>query len=263
MPPVTIISLLSWDSPTYLRNLLANLDAYPPGRNCHIHIVDQGSQPETVDLLKRYEAGRPYVSIEYLSENIGYGPGHNHSHRTMSQKGNFDYFLTVNNDLVFGEPDWLNVLVDGMEKAPWAGIGGPMCHKNRPGMLSPATREEMLAGDFLFVTGAVAMIRNSAIRRFGLFDEAYAPAYWEDADIAMRYRRFGVGQVYIDIPVFHGYLGAVDRVNVAKDGQLVNKWGDFRNRNQATFVRRWVEEKHLLPDEADLRRCFDQLYIPD
>lgn len=265
MTPITIISLLSWDSPTYLRNLLANLDAYPPGRSYyHLHILDQGSQPETLEILERFAAGKSYVSVEYLPENIGYGPGHNQSHRTMSRAGSFDYFLTINNDLVFGEPGWLDLLVEGMERAPGAAIGGPMCHKNRPGMLSPATREEMRAGDFLFVTGAVAMIRNAAIRRYGLFDEAYAPAYWEDADLAMRYRHFGFGQTYIDIPVLHGYLGAIDRVNVAKNGQLETRWGDFKTLNQELFARRWGLKADPLPTgEGDLRACFPKLYVPD
>ncbi len=45
--PSALVSILSWESPVYLANLLENLDALAPsvdGRvSFHIHVLDQGS----------------------------------------------------------------------------------------------------------------------------------------------------------------------------------------------------------------------------
>ena len=53
-----LVSILSWDSPAYLANLLANLDSVPPsldGRtSVHIHVLDQGSSEGTRDPILRF-----------------------------------------------------------------------------------------------------------------------------------------------------------------------------------------------------------------
>lgn len=264
MRPVTIVSLLVWDSVRYLDNLLRNLEAYRPGENFHLRILDQGSGPETLELLRAFDARHPWVSVEYLEANIGYSAGHNRNFEAMRQAGPFDYFVTINNDLIFGEPGWLDTLVKAMEADRSAAVGGPVCYVSEPGFIRPATRTEKQAGRFFFVNGSVAVIRAAAVRRFGLFDEIYTPAYWEDADMCMRYKQFGLRDIYIDIPMFHAYLGEVERVNRAKNTDLVAVHGDFRTRNMHLFYERWatVEQRARFPTEAGLRTGCPQLYVP-
>lgn len=262
MRPVSVISLLVWDSPRYLRNLLDNLDAYPPGALYHLRVLDQGSGPETIQMLRDYAQGKNHVSVEFLSGNLGYSAGHNRNYANLQKTIDFKYFVTINNDLAFGEPGWLRVLVDAMEAAPKAAIGGPICFKAYPDYISPATRAQKAAGDFLFVGGAVAIMRTEAVKRCGLFDEAFTPAYWEDTDMCMRYRQFGFDHIWIDIPVVHGYLGEAGRVNQEKYAELDARFGDFRTRNQLLFMERWGTKRGEYPKEADLRQAFPGLYIP-
>lgn len=262
MKPVCVISLLVWDSPWYLKNLLANLDAFPPGGVYHLRILDQGSGPDTVRLLQDYAAGKKHVSVDYLSENIGYSAGHNRNYAEMAKLLDFAYFVTINNDLVFGEPNWLETLVAAMEADPAAGVGGPTCYKAYPNLIAPATRAQKAAGDYLFVNGAVAIVRAATVRRFGLFDEAFTPAYWEDADMCLRYGHFGARHIWIDLSMVHGYLGEAGRVNQEKYAVLADRYGDFRMKNQLLFVDRWGHNKAAYPREAELRAAFPQLYIP-
>lgn len=263
MKPVSVVSLLVWDSPRYLANLLDNLDAFPADSPHHLRILDQGSGPETVEMLKNYAEGRNHVSVEFLSGNLGYSAGHNRNYDQLAKVLDFSYFVTINNDLLFAEPGWLATLVDAMEAAPNAAIGGPTCYKNYPSHIAPATREQKAAGDFLFVTGVVSIIRTSMVRRVGLFDEAFTPAYWEDADMCLRYRRFGFDHLWIDLPLVHGYLGEAGRVNQAKYAELNERFGDFRTRNQLLFIDRWNRRLAEYPkNETELGTAFPRLYIP-
>lgn len=262
MTAVCLISLLVWDSPRYLDNLLANLEAFPPGGPFHLRILDQGSGPATIRLLEEYVKGRTHVSVERLVNNIGYSAGHNRNYAEVSKMLDFGYFVTINNDLAFGEAGWLQTMVRAMEADPRAAVGGPVCYKAYPTHIAPATREQKAAGDFLFVNGSVAIIRAAAVRRFGLFDEVFTPAYWEDADMCLRYARFGMRHIWIDIPMIHGYLGEAGRVNQEKYQELDARFGDFRTRNQVLFVDRWGTNRDRYPAEGDLRRSFPQLYIP-
>lgn len=261
--PMTVVSLLVWDSPLYTRNLLMNLDYAKPGRNFHLRILDQGSQEETRSLVRDFVRSHNGTSAEILSGNIGYGAGHNRNYAQVAKSVDFDYFVTINSDLVFGEPNWLDTLVDAMEAEPEAAIGGPFAYCEHPGRISPATRTQCEAGDFMFITGAVSIMRAATVRQLGLFDEAYSPAYWEDADMVERYRHFGWRQKYIDLPVFHGYLGEAGRVANVKTDELNQKWGDFRQNTLRLFFDRWRFGNAPLPqDPADLPQCFPRLYIP-
>ena len=262
MKPVSVISLLSWDSPCYLENLLANLDAFPPRDIYYLRILDQGSGHETKKLLEAYSAGKSYVSIEFLSKNIGYSAGHNRNFESVSKHFDFHYFVTINNDVVFGATDWLKMMVSTMEGNTLAAVGGPTCWKAYPTGMNPASRVQKKTGDYLFVSGSVAIIRTSAVRRFGLFDEVYTPAYWEDADLCLRYVHFGMRQIWIDVPFVHGYLGNAGRVTQEKHKALETEYGDFAMRNEMLFADRWVLNRDKYPVEAQLSNEFPRLYIP-
>ncbi|WP_181702592.1 glycosyltransferase [Chthonobacter albigriseus] len=261
MRPRTVISILTWDSLHYTRNLLLNLTWAVPGRNMSVMILDQGSGPDTVALLKEFVPGRAGFSARLRADNIGYGPGHNDNYRAALAAGPFDYFITVNSDALFGEAGWADRMVEAMEANPTAALGGPYAYRLDGQRYVQATREQAAAGDYLFITGAVAIMRASAVETAGLFDEAFEPAYWEDADMALRYERLGFSQIHIDIPVLHGYLGSAGRVNEAKNADLTRRWGDYKQRNLQLFSRRWMGPDALGRSE-DPRGWGDRLYLP-
>jgi GT2 family glycosyltransferase len=264
-PKRTVISLLIWDSVRYLDNLLRNLETFVPGEGFHLRILDQGSGAATRELLSAYQARYQHVSIDWLPENIGYSAGHNRTFESMRLGGPFDYFITINDDLVFGVPGWLDTMVRAMEATPDAAAGGPICYTPEPGLIRLSTLDEKLTGRFQFVAGTVCIIRASIVHRLGLFDESFTPAYWEDADMCTRYAHFGQRHIYIDVPLVHGYLGGAERANLAKNTELVARHGDFRARNLNFFHRRWgtPEARSSFPtDESALRLHCPRLYIP-
>ncbi len=256
MATKSVISLLSWDSPVYLENLLRDLTDNTPGHDFSLIIVDQGSEPEVKALLRAFVRLIPNVTVRFLRDNIGYAGGHNFAYELMSGQGAFEYFVTINNDLMFGQAGWLDTLVAAMALDPQAGLGGPICCSLRP---TPLSAPE---DDYVFVCGAVTIIRASVAAELGLFDTAFQPAYGEDVDMCRRYEFFGHHQRHIPIPVEHEYLPEVPRVAVSKRAVLSAQYGDFPRINKVKVYQRWWLNPPALKSPADLATVFPGLYIP-
>lgn len=71
---------------------------------------------------------------------------------------------------------------------------GLTSHHGR-GCRDPLAHRE--ARDADYVCGALLAMRTSTWRRFGPFDEGYAPAYYEEVDFCVRARRAGLRAVYV------------------------------------------------------------------
>jgi len=87
-----------------------------------------------------------------------------------------------------------------------------------------------------YVSGAALMIRRDVFQRIGGFDARYAPAYYEDTDLAFTIRRLGL-RVYYEpsSTVIHceGISAGTDTGNGMKR---------FQRINQAKFVDKWRAE---------------------
>jgi GT2 family glycosyltransferase len=260
--PRALVSILVWDSHVYTKNLLANLDFAVPGTSFAVYFLDQGSGDETKGLLRDFVPNRSRMNAILLPQNIGYSAGHNFNYAQALKNGvQFDYFITVNSDVAFGEPGWVDMLVAAMDANPKAAIGGPFGCKQTPTHIEHCSVARMRAGDFSFVSGAVSIIRAETVRQIGLFDEIYTPAYFEDQDMVMRYLHYGWSQIHIDVPVVHGYLGEAVKVNKEKRAELLAVHGDFGKRNLETYLRRWNSPNALIKTSQPLD-WENRLYIP-
>src|SRR6185312_14383198 len=87
-----------------------------------------------------------------------------------------------------------------------------------------------------YVSGAALMIRRDVFQRIGGFDARYAPAYYEDTDLAFAVRRLGL-RVYYEpsSTVIHceGISAGTDTGNGMKR---------FQRINQVKFVDKWRAE---------------------
>jgi GT2 family glycosyltransferase len=63
-----------------------------------------------------------------------------------------------------------------------------------------------------------------AVRKVGLADEAFFPAYFEDADLDRRAQRYGVPVVQMQIPMTH------------ENSSTLKADPHYKNRNANTFV---------------------------
>jgi GT2 family glycosyltransferase len=106
---------------------------------------------------------------------------------------------------------------------------------------SPLTPEVNFVRDVGYCSAVFLLVRAAPLHELGGFDEAFAPAYYEDTDLCVRLRRAGYRIVYDPSVVVHHleYGTSGDRLPIEQVRE-----------NQLTFIRRhaqWLPSQ-LLPD---------------
>ncbi len=187
-----------------------------------------------------------------------------------SARAEAEFLLFLNSDTLV-TPGWLSSLVSAMEEDPRTGIAGSML-LNTDGTIQDAGWR--IGGDGWgiplgrgaatddsahahrreadCVTGASLLVRRSVFEALGGFDEVYAPAFYEEFDLAFRARARGWRTVYEPgSRVMH--LGSASYGAAERDR--------LSTRNNATFVRRFAERLRRQPwadaPEFLLRRAAD------
>ncbi len=185
-----------------LVSILENTSGIP----FEVIIADDGSQDET-RCLAELAIGVYHITN---TENLGFLRNCNHAAQQIRGK----YLILLNNDTLV-QPGWLAPLVNQAEHDERVGIVGPM-------LLYPDGRLQEAGGiiwrdgsgwnygrldyperpdyNYLkevdYISGACILVRKSLWEKVGGFDERYAPAYYEDTDLAFEARRQGCRVVY-------------------------------------------------------------------
>ncbi|MBN1597131.1 MAG: glycosyltransferase [Bacteroidales bacterium] len=226
-----VISILVWDSFTYINNLLENLNEINPSkRDYKVIVLDQGSSERVRSLYNYYE-----IDLIQLNRNIGFAAGHNKVYAYAKSKYSFKYFIILNSDSIFTEKKWLDTLTEPIKNGDYdiTGTIGLKITKSTDGRLADDNK-------FDFLSGSLLAIKKEVIEEIGLFDEVYTPAYFEDADFILRAKlnKYRIG--HIEVGYRHAYIKNESSTSDEKKGILFNKYGDFWKRNQRIFCKRWL-----------------------
>jgi GT2 family glycosyltransferase len=170
------------------------------------------------------------------------------------RKARGEYVVLLNNDTVV-QPGWLGALVAAADRAPDVGIvGGKVVA--RDGSLqeagcsilpdaTPAARgfgadpndpAFACALDVEYVSGCCLLVRRSLWERIGGFDERFAPAYYEDVDLAYAVRARGFRVMYEPESVVLHFRG------VTYGQEPTSGTTDLMARNAEKFTRKWRRE---------------------
>ncbi|WP_099466990.1 glycosyltransferase [Konateibacter massiliensis] len=211
-----------------------------------IIIGDDVSTDRTKDLSK-------YVSnITVIRNDKNLGFLRNCNKAASHARGT--YILFLNNDTTV-EKDWLTPLVSLMEADEKIGItGSRLVYPN--GILQEAGGVIWSNGDGWnygrndlsdkpeynyvkevdYISGAAMMIRKELWTKIGGFDERFAPAYYEDTDLAFAVRKEGYTVVYQPKSVvvhYEGISNGTDTESGIKKYQVENK---------EKFKEKWTKE---------------------
>ncbi len=175
-----------------------------------------------------------------------------------------EYVLFLNNDTAV-QDGWLDALIDTFEQHRDVGLVGaklvyPDGRLQEAGGIvfadgsgwnygrfdDPAKPEYNFVREVDYCSGAAIMLRTDLFRRFGGFDRHYAPAYYEDTDLAMKVRQAGLRVLYQPASVvvhFEGISSGTDTASGTKRYQLINK---------EKFLERWKDAlaSHPSPELA-------------
>jgi len=223
---------------------LRAIAAHPPAAPIDVIIVDDGSIDDTAQLLPRVDGLR----YHRRAANGGFIAASNDG--AALARGGFLVFL--NNDTV-PQPGWLDALLDTFAGQAGAGLVGAQ-------LLYPDGRLQEAGGvvfsdgsawnygrfgdpsdprygyvrDADYLSAAAVAIPRDLFERLGGFDTRYAPAYYEDTDLAFAVRAAGLRTLYQPrARVLHdeGTSAGTDPRQGMKAAQV---------RNREVFAAKWA-----------------------
>jgi GT2 family glycosyltransferase/glycosyltransferase involved in cell wall biosynthesis len=230
-----------------LRSLLEVQGKY----SYEVIVVDDQSSDETAEKLASIDG---LINLRN-EKNLGFVGSCNRGARHA--RGEFMVLLNNDTQVLDG---WLDELIDTFEREPRAGLVGarliyPDGSLQESGGLvfndgsgwnygrgkQADNPEYLFLREADYCSGACIALKTRYFHQIGALDERYAPAYYEDTDLAFRVRESGF-KVFIQplSAVIHheGVTSGTDTSSGAKKYQLIN---------QKKFVERWQTELKSQP----------------
>jgi GT2 family glycosyltransferase len=226
--------------------LRAILEHTPRSPSYEVILADDASTDET-------QAARGGLrNIAVLRDGLRRGYVANCNHAVRKARG--EYVVLLNNDTVV-QPGWLGALVAAADRAPDVGIvGGKVVARDgslqeagcfilpdgtpvaRGFGADPKDPAFACALDVEYVSGCCLLVRRSLWERIGGFDERFAPAYYEDVDLAYAVRARGFRVMYEPESVVLHFRG------VTYGQEPTSGTTDLLARNAEKFTRKWRSE---------------------
>ena len=260
--PMVSVVIPVFNQAKYTLNCLKSISENIPKAPFEIIVIDDCSADETPELLEEIRGLR----ILRNSTNLGFLRSCNVA--AKSCKGHFIFLLNNDTQVTDG---WLDTLVNVFERYEDARIVGsklvyPDGSLQEAGGIiwqdgsgwnygrneNPVSPEFNYLKKVDYISGAAILFRTDWFLKIEGFDERFAPAYYEDTDLAFRARLEG-GQVYYQpqsvIVHYEGKSHGLDESVGAKKNQLINqekfkkKWADvllknhYKNGNEVLTAR--------------------------
>jgi len=294
--PLVSIIIPVYNQWNYTYNCLKSIKENTEDVSFEIIIADDLSSDETKNISNFINN----IKVVRSEENLGFLLNCNNA--AKESRGKYIHFL--NNDTNV-QKNWLSSLVDLIEKDKNTGmVGSKLVYSNGKlqeaggiiwndasgwnyGRLDDSEKPEYnYVKEVDYISGASIMIKRSLWEEIGGFDGRYAPAYFEDSDLAFEVRRHGYKVMYQPKSVvvhFEGISNGTDISKGMKNYQMINqdkffdKWKDllhnenynnaenvFLARDRSRFKKTIIVVDHYVPQydkDAGSRTIYQYLKL--
>lgn len=260
--PLVSIVVSSFGSIDYTLRCLASIGRYPPSEPYEVIVVDDASPPADQERLRQLDG----IQLRCLERNRGYLRATNEGMRLA--RG--DLIILLNNDVQVTDGA-LDAMVERARSQQSIGIVGarliyPQGRLQEAGGIvfrdgsawNYGNREDPGADEFLharevdYCSAACLLIRRDLVTP--LFDERFAPAFYEDTDLCFTARSAGAKVVYEPRAVIFHHEGISHGTDMAAPLKA------FQAVNRATFVEKWevALRSQCPPDASAVGRARDR-----
>lgn len=233
--PLVSVLIPVYGKVEYTLACLKSIADYPSKASFEVIVMDDCTPDDSVQILQRVKNLQVIVN----PKNLGFLRSCNNG----SFHANGEYLLFLNNDTQV-KPGWLDELVETYSSFPGCGLAGSKLiypdgslqeaggiiwqdgsawnYGNRQDPELPLFN---YAREVDYVSGASILVPAKLFSELGGFDDVYAPAYCEDADLALKIRDRGHRVIYqplSEVVHFEGITSGTDTSIGVKAFQVIN-----------------------------------------
>ncbi|WP_184728963.1 glycosyltransferase [Saccharopolyspora phatthalungensis] len=229
----------------YTRQCLRFLGGHVVSVPFEVIVVDDASPDDSAEKLAACEG----VRLVRAERNLGFIGACN----LGAENARGEYLFFLNNDAEVTE-SWLDILMDTIRADERIGlVGAKLVYPdgrlqecggivwsdghgwNYGRNTEPAGSEFNVVRDVDYCSGAAILVRTNVFRQVGGFDTRYAPAYYEDTDLAFAVRAAGYRTVVQPKAV------VVHHEGVSNGTDLSTGVKKHQELNRQVFVAKWAE----------------------
>lgn len=243
--PVSDVAILipTFNNWLWTERCLRSLERCPDVEMAHVWVVDDGSTDFT---CRKISERFPQVNVIENEANLGFLRSCNGAYRKLNQ---YPFVFLLNNDAE-PLPNFLDECRSAMESDDSIAIvasqlfypdglvqdAGGIIWRDASGWnygnKKTSTLFTLMAREIDYATGAAMLLRRSAVGE-QLFDDNFAPAYYEDTDLSFRCRQKGFSVVYCPSSRVVHHEGKSHGTNVAIGTKK------FQEINRIKFEKKW------------------------
>jgi len=244
-PRRILVVVLTWN---LLELTKKTIDSVRSFHNYDLLVLDNGSTDGTIEWLKDQH-------IAYASQPCTVPEAWNAGMR-QALKGDYDYALLCNNDIILS-PTYIDIVIEVAERrALWA-VTGAVFNRNES-TLDKFVYQTQNVEQTLFAIGSgdysAVLLSKECMKNIGAFDGRFSPRYQSDEDHALRLRLLGHSMLKTFKTTFYHMSGAVMLASPETSLQYDAEW----KANVELFKQKWhvdpYAERSLCSNDAEMKK---------